>query len=52
MIPVGLQAQDGQKDFTPKALETIKAGIRNRESRDGSRLTTMRIDIDAGAALV
>ena len=52
VIPVGLQAQDAQKGFTPQALETIKEGIRNRESRDGSRLTTMRIEIDAGAALV
>ena len=41
VIPVGSQAQDAQKGFTPNALETIKKGIRNRESRDGSRLTTM-----------
>ena len=31
VIPVGLQAQDAQKGFTPQALETVKEGIRNRE---------------------
>ena len=52
VVPVQLLAQNARKDFSPEALVTIKEGIRNRQARDGSRLTTMRIEIDAGKALV
>jgi uncharacterized OsmC-like protein len=49
LLPCPVLAYDAA--FTPAEKETIRKGIENRQSRDGSRIITMKIEIDAGKAL-